>query len=73
MLGKVVLYEENGNIRSGLAALGIKDITDFLSIELEDSKGFEYFFYIARDKPDDPAVQNSVIFPLVEIKKYIQL
>jgi hypothetical protein len=41
ILGKVLLYEEYNNIRSGLTSLGIKDITNFLSMELEDFKGFE--------------------------------
>jgi hypothetical protein len=40
VLGKVLLYVENDNIRSGLAALGIKNITDFLSMDLEDYKFF---------------------------------
>jgi hypothetical protein len=68
VLGKVLLYEEHDNIRSGLTALGIKDITDFLSMELEDLKGFEYFFYTAGDKPNDSAVEHVGSFPLVEIK-----
>jgi hypothetical protein len=72
-LGKVLLYEEHDNIRSGLTALGIKDITNILSMELEDFKCFEFFFYSARDKPDDPAVEHVGSFSLVEIKKYFQL
>jgi hypothetical protein len=58
VLGKVLLYEVHKNIRSGLTSLGIKDITDFLSMELEDFKGFEYFFYTAGGKPDVPAVEH---------------
>jgi hypothetical protein len=73
VLGKVLLYEENDHIRQGLSALGIKDITDFLSMEQEDFKGFEYFFYTAGEKPDDAAVEHLQNFPLVEIKKFIQL
>jgi hypothetical protein len=36
-------------------------------------KDFEYFFYTTGDKPDDPAVEHRGSFPLVEIKKYIQM
>jgi hypothetical protein len=64
-LGNVLRYEEHAHIRSGLTALVIKDI----SMELEDFKGLEYFFYAAEDMPDDPAVQHVGSFPLVEIKK----
>jgi hypothetical protein len=73
VLGKVLLYEEHANLMSGMTALGIKDITDFLLMELEDCKGHEYFFYTAGDKPNGPAVEHVGSFPLVEIKKYIQL
>jgi hypothetical protein len=38
-----------------------------------DFKGFEYFFYTAGDKTDDPAVDHVGSFPLAEIKKYIQI
>jgi hypothetical protein len=73
VVAKVLLHEEPGNLRSGLMALGIKPITDFLLMELEDFKGLEYFFYTTGEKPDDPAVEHVGSFPLVDIKKYIQL
>jgi hypothetical protein len=73
VLDKVQLYEEHDNLRSGLTALGIKDMADCLSMELEDFKGFEFFFCTAGDKLDDPAVEHVGSFPLVEFKKYIQL
>jgi hypothetical protein len=73
VLGKVLLYEENGNNRSGLIALGITDITNSLSMELEDFKGYEYCFYTEGAKPVDPAVEHMGSFPLVEIKHYHQL
>jgi hypothetical protein len=41
VVAKVLLYEETGNLRSALMTLGIKDITEFLSMELEDFKGHE--------------------------------
>jgi hypothetical protein len=72
-LGKVLLYVEHDNIRSGLTALGIKDITNFLLMKLEDLKGFEYVIYTAGDKPDDASVEDVGRFPLVEIKQYIQI
>jgi hypothetical protein len=63
VLGKVLLYEEHDKLRSGLMALVIKAITDFLSVELEDIKGLEHFFYTAGEKTDDPAVENMGSFP----------
>jgi hypothetical protein len=71
VLGKVLLYEEHDNLWSGLTALGIKDITVFLSMELQDFKGHEYFYYTAGEKADDPAIEQVGSFPLLEIKKYI--
>jgi hypothetical protein len=71
--GKVLLYKEHDNLRSDLTALGIKDMPDFHSMKPEDLKCLEYFFYTAGENPDDPAVEHVGSFPLVQIKKYIQL
>jgi hypothetical protein len=43
VLANVLLYGENGHLRNGLMAFGMKDITDFLLIELEEFKSLEYY------------------------------
>jgi hypothetical protein len=73
VLAKILLYRENDHLSLGLTAFGIKDITDFISMKLEDFNGLEYSFYSAGERPDDPAVEQVGSFPFVEIKKYIQL
>jgi hypothetical protein len=50
VVANVLLYEDPGNLRSGLMVLGIKDITGFLLIELENFQGLESFFYTAGEK-----------------------
>jgi hypothetical protein len=72
VLAKVLLYEEDDHLRHGLQASGIEDITDFLSINIEEFKSLEYILYTAGVARGNPVKQVGAL-PLVQVKKYIQL
>jgi hypothetical protein len=46
VLAKVLLYEANEHLKFGLTALGIKNITYFVLMEVQDFKGLDYIFYL---------------------------